>query len=154
MYPFPRITYEESMERYGTDKPDTRFSLELKNLNGILSGTEFRVFNNVLDSKGSIKGISLKNSELIKRSYVDELNNFVIEMGGGGVIPISLENVKDISELKIQNVKSPIAKFLNEEHIKEIYKIFNASEDDIIFISAGFMHRLALFYNRFCLHFL
>ena len=137
MYPFPRITYEESMERYGTDKPDTRFSLELKNLNGILSGTEFRVFNNVLDSKGSIKGISLKNSELIKRSYVDELNNFVIEMGGGGVIPISLENVKDISELKIQNVKSPIAKFLNEEHIKEIYKTFNASEDDIIFISAG-----------------
>ena len=137
MYPFPRITYEESMERYGTDKPDTRFSLELKNLNGILSGTEFRVFNNVLDSKGSIKGISLKNSELIKRSYVDELNNFVIEMGGGGVIPISLDNVKDISELKIQNVKSPIAKFLNEEHIKEIYKTFNASEDDIIFISAG-----------------
>ena len=137
IYPFPRITYEESMERYGTDKPDTRFSLELKNLNGILSGTEFRVFNNVLDSKGSIKGISLKNSELIKRSYVDELNNFVIEMGGGGVIPISLENVKDISELKIQNVKSPIAKFLNEEHIKEIYKTFNASEDDIIFISAG-----------------
>ena len=137
IYPFPRITYEESMERYGTDKPDTRFSLELKNLNGILSGTEFRVFNNVLDSNGSIKGISLKNSELIKRSYVDELNNFVIEMGGGGVIPISLENVKDISELKIQNVKSPIAKFLNEEHIKEIYKIFNASEDDIIFISAG-----------------
>tara|TARA_B100000579_G_C22849128_1_gene866236 strand:- start:7517 stop:9310 length:1794 start_codon:yes stop_codon:yes gene_type:complete len=137
IYPFPRITYEESMERYGTDKPDTRFSLELKNLNGILSGTEFRVFNNVLDSNGSIKGISLKNSELIKRSYVDELNNFVIEMGGGGVIPISLENVKDISELKIQNVKSPISKFLNEEHIKEIYKTFNASEDDIIFISAG-----------------
>ena len=137
VYPFPRITYQESIERYGTDKPDTRFSLELKNLNGILSGTEFRVFNNVLDSKGSIKGISLKNSELIKRSYVDELNNFVIEMGGGGVIPISLDNVKDISELKIQNVKSPIAKFLNEEHIKEIYKTFNASEDDIIFISAG-----------------
>ena len=61
-YPFPRITYQESIERYGTDKPDTRFSLELKNLNGILSGTEFRVFNNVLDSNGSIKGISLKNS--------------------------------------------------------------------------------------------
>ena len=137
VYPFPRITYQESIERYGTDKPDTRFSLELKNLNGILSGTEFRVFNNVLDSKGSIKGISLKNSELIKRSYVDELNNFVIEMGGGGVIPISLENVKDISELNIQKVKSPIAKFLNEEHIKKIYKTFNASEDDIVFISAG-----------------
>ena len=136
-YPFPRITYKESIERYGTDKPDTRFSLELRNLNKILSGTEFRVFNNVLESGGSIKGISLKNSDSIKRSYIDELNNFVIEMGGGGVIPISLENVKDISELNIQDVKSPIAKFLNAENIKEIYKTFDASEEDIIFISAG-----------------
>lgn len=136
-YPFPRITYKESIERFGTDKPDTRFSLELRNLNKILSGTEFRVFNNVLESGGSIKGISLKNSDSIKRSYIDELNNFVIEMGGGGVIPISLENVKDISELNIQEVKSPIAKFLNAEDIKEIYKTFDASEEDIIFISAG-----------------
>ncbi len=136
-YPFPRITYKESIERYGTDKPDTRFSLELRNLNKVLSGTEFRVFNNVLESGGSIKGISLKNSDSIKRSYIDELNNFVIEMGGGGVIPISIENIKDISELNIQNVKSPIAKFLNAENIKEIYKTFDASEEDIIFISAG-----------------
>ena len=71
------------------------------------------------------------------KKIIDELNNFVIEMGGGGVIPISLENVKDISELNIQEVKSPIAKFLNAEDIKEIYKTFDASEEDIIFISAG-----------------
>tara|TARA_B100001029_G_scaffold129017_1_gene108037 strand:+ start:9941 stop:11740 length:1800 start_codon:yes stop_codon:yes gene_type:complete len=137
VYPFPRITYEEAIEKYGTDKPDTRFSLHLKNLNHILGGTEFRVFNNTLESGGSIKGISLKNSDSIKRSYIDELNDFVIEMGGGGVIPISLDSVEDISKLDIKNVKSPIAKFLSVENVIEIFNIFDASENDIIFISAG-----------------
>jgi len=122
VYPFPRITYEEAIEKYGTDKPDTRFSLHLKNLNHILGGTEFRVFNNTLESGGSIKGISLKNSDSIKRSYIDELNDFVIEMGGGGVIPISLDSVEDISKLDIKNVKSPIAKFLSVENVIEIFK--------------------------------
>ena len=136
-YPFPRITYKEAIEKYGTDKPDTRFSLELKNLNDVLGGTEFRVFNNTLESGGCIKGISLKNSDSIKRSYIDELNNFVIEMGGGGVIPISLDNVEDISKLDIKDVKSPIAKFLSSENVIEIFSIFGASESDIIFISAG-----------------
>lgn len=137
IYPFPRITYEEAMETYGTDKPDTRFSLEIRNLNHLLSGTDFRVFNNTLESGGSIKGISVPGSESIKRSYIDELNNFVIDLGGGGVIPISLVDVMDSAELKIDNVKSPISKFLDIDQIKEIFKIFGATQDDIILISAG-----------------
>ena len=136
-YPFPRIKFDDAIDRFGTDKPDTRFSVELKTLNKALSKTEFRVFNDVLRNGGLIRGIIVPSSELITRSYIDELNQIVIDMGGGGVIPISFDSGTDIDQLSIENVRSPIAKFLDSETVSDLINIFGATSNDIIFISAG-----------------
>jgi aspartyl-tRNA synthetase (EC 6.1.1.12) len=58
--PFPRLSYDEAMERYGSDKPDTRFGFELKKLNELVQDTEFPVFRNALDSHGDVRGICIK----------------------------------------------------------------------------------------------
>ena len=136
-YPFPRITFEEAMNNYGSDKPDTRFESLLVNIEDVLGDTEFRVFNDTIKNNGVIKAIVVPNSSLITRSYIDDLNKTVIEMGGGGVIPLSFDADVDFDELSLSNIKSPIAKFLDLTTVNKIIKLVGAGSKDIIFLSAG-----------------
>ena len=133
--PFIRMKYEEAIELYGTDKPDTRFDLKIFNLDSKLSNTEFNVFNNAIKDGGTIRGLSLPKDEKMTRKYYDKLNEFVRSQGGDGIIPIALE--KKLDEIEIDDVKSPIVKFLNTEIVKDIFAYFNSDKDDVILICAG-----------------
>ena len=133
--PFPRIKYEESMEIYGTDKPDTRFELKIQNLENNLSGTEFNVFNNALKNNGTIRGFSIPKNEKMTRKFYDNLNEFVRDNGGAGIIPISID--KEINEIQLEDIKSPISKFLDLDIVKNLFNLFGVDHNQTILICAG-----------------
>ncbi len=124
--PFERLSYSEVMERYGTDKPDRRFGLELIDLTDIFKNTEFKVFRSVIDRGGIIKAINFKRSNL-SRKEIDELTKFVQKLGAKGLAWIKVEAGKLVS---------PIVKFFSQEETDSLLKRTDAREGDVIFFSA------------------
>lgn len=126
--PLPKITYYEAMERYGSDKPDIRFGLELKDLSDILSSCEFKVFSEALKNGGCIKAINAEGcGTKISRKEIDSLGEFVKTYRAKGLAWINYTQ---------EGIKSPIAKFLKEEEMQSIIERMNAKIGDIIFIVA------------------
>lgn len=124
--PFKRITYKEAIERFGSDKPDIRFGMELKNLGDILANTEFKVFSSVLKNGGLIKAINAEGCGLkLSRKDIDSLGEFVKTYKAKGLAWINITE---------EGIKSPIAKFLNQQEIDKILEKMNAKKGDIIFI--------------------
>ncbi|MEG0371644.1 MAG: aspartate--tRNA ligase, partial [Clostridium sp.] len=125
--PFKRMTYKESMNRYGSDKPDTRFSLEIQDISGIVKGSEFKVFNDALDNGGSVRAICAKGCASFGRKEIDKLGEFVKTFGAKGLAWI---------QLKDGETKSPIAKFFTEEKLQEIIESVGGEAGDLILIVA------------------
>ena len=126
--PVPRLTYKEAMDKYGSDKPDTRFELEIKELSDIVGAVEFKVFSDALAGGGLVRGINAKGlGEKISRKEIDSLGEFVKIYRAKGLAWINLT---------AEGIKSPIAKFLKEEELNAIIHRMNAQTGDIIFIVA------------------
>ncbi len=126
--PLPRLTYEEAMDRYGSDKPDTRFGLELKNLSDIIKDSEFKVFADALHNNGLVKAINANGlGEKLSRKEIDSLGEFVKTYKAKGLAWINITS---------EGIKSPIAKFLKQEEIDNIIIRLDAKIGDIIFIVA------------------
>ncbi|WP_448583576.1 aspartate--tRNA ligase [Thermocrinis sp.] len=125
--PFDRVSYLECMERYGTDKPDRRFGLELVNMEDIFKNTDFKVFREAIESGGTVKAINFNAGEL-SRSQIDELTRLVQSWGAKGLAWIRVEDGK---------LTSPIVKFLKEEEIKTILERTKAEPGNTILFSAG-----------------
>ncbi|HKL10009.1 MAG TPA: aspartate--tRNA ligase [Clostridia bacterium] len=126
--PFPRMPYIEAMERFGSDKPDIRFGFELKNMNEALKDTEFKVFRNVVESGGSVKGINVKGySDKFSKKGISKLEKHVKTYGAKGLAWIKLENGE---------IVSPIQKFLKAEELNAITELFELEENDLILIVA------------------
>ena len=127
--PIPRYTFDEAMERYGSDKPDTRFGLELTTLNHVFSNTTFKVFKEQIDSGGIITGLLAEGCGDYTRNQLDVLTDYVKKLGAGGLIWM---RVKDNSE-----IEAPIAKFLTDEEKKNLVSEIKANAGDLIFILTG-----------------
>jgi aspartyl-tRNA synthetase len=125
--PFPRIPFREVMDRYGTDRPDLRFGMELVDLTHDMRDTKFTVFGSAIKSGGVVKGICLRGGAKLTRSQIDELTEMVRKDGAGGLAYITLAE---------DGVKSPILKFLSEPEIAAIVKKTDAKTGDIIFFGA------------------
>ncbi|MEG2539560.1 MAG: aspartate--tRNA ligase, partial [Clostridium sp.] len=125
--PFKRIPYSESMDRYGCDKPDTRFSLELQNISDVVKGCEFKVFKDALDNGGSVRAICAKGCASFGRKEIDKLGEFVKTFGAKGLAWI---------QLKEGEIKSPIAKFFSEEEMASIISSVGGEDTDLILIVA------------------
>lgn len=126
--PFPRIKYDDAMERYGSDKPDTRFGFELKCLNETVSRTEFKVFADALDKGGDVRGICIDGgSDKFSRKDLDKLIDATKHYGAKGVVWLRvLEN----------EINSSVNKFFSQEELKNIADVFSAKENDLILIVA------------------
>lgn len=124
--PFDRMPYREAMERYGSDKPDRRFGLELIYLTDIFSNTEFKVFRQAIDNGGVVKAINFKGSNL-SRKEIDELTQFVQSLGAKGLAWIKVEEDK---------LNSPIVKFFSQEETQRLLERVQAEVGDVIFFSA------------------
>ena len=126
--PFPRIPYDEAMERYGSDKPDTRFGFELKSLNKAVAGTEFKVFADALAGGGDVRGICIDNaSDKFSRKDIDKLTDQTKHYGAKGVVWMRIEE---------NEIKSSVNKFFSQEELSEIAKVFDAKTNDLILIVA------------------
>ena len=126
--PFKRLKYQEAMDRYGTDKPDIRFGLELIDLGDILVNTGFKVFSNTLATGGSIKAINATGcGAKLSRKDIDALGEFIKTYKAKGLAWINIT---------AEGIKSPITKFLSEKETEQIINRMNAVEGDIILIVA------------------
>lgn len=126
--PFPRLTFEEAMERYGSDKPDTRFGFELKNIKSECSRSEFKVFNDVIDKCGDIRGICIKGgAEHYTRKKTDKLAELIKSYGASGLVWIKVTDEK---------LNSSINKFFDQDSLKKIADKFEAEVGDLILIVA------------------
>ncbi|MBQ1947243.1 MAG: aspartate--tRNA ligase [Clostridia bacterium] len=123
--PFPRMTWREAMDRYGSDKPDTRFGYEIKNLSDLVGACGFSVFSGAVADGGSVRAICVKNT--FGRKGIDALGEFVKTYRAKGLAWINLTE---------EGVKSPIAKFFSEEEIQAIIDRMEAQTGDIILIVA------------------
>lgn len=127
--PIKRLTFDEAMEKYGSDKPDLRYRLEMVTLNSVIEKSEFQVFADAANSDGIVTGLHVPNCGDYTRSQLDVLTEFVKKLGAGGLIWM---RVKDNNELD-----APIAKFLSVEEKSNIIKELGAKPGDLIFILAG-----------------
>ena len=135
---FPRLTYAEAMERYGSDKPDLRFGLEIKDLTDIAAQCDFSVFRSAADRGEKVKGICAPGCADYSRSQLDELNKLVRELGAEGLVTISLAaSAGSLSNLTTETVKSVAAKFLTMDQIREIAERLGADVGDLLLIIAG-----------------
>src|SRR4030066_479737 len=124
--PFQRLTYNEVLDRFGTDKPDLRFSLELKDVGDIVKDSSFKVFLGALSDGGRIKGINAKGLADYSRKELDDLTDEVKTFGAKGLAWIKVKN----------GFESPIAKFFPEQTLKLIAKKLEAEEGDLLLFVA------------------
>lgn len=126
--PFPRITYQEAMERFGSDKPDTRFGLELCDLSEIMAGVDFKVFRQALDGGGVVKGINAKGCGHFSRRELDELTAFVAQFAAKGLAYMFIE--------ADGSVRSPITKFFDSDSLDRIVAMMAGAPGDLLLFVA------------------
>ncbi len=125
--PFTRMTYQEAMDRFGSDKPDIRFGLELKDISEVVKDSVFNVFKNAIKYGGQVRGINAKGCATYSRKDIDNLMGFVASYGAKGLAWISLQE---------NELKGPIAKMLTEEEIEQIKNIMGAESGDLLLFVA------------------
>ena len=124
----PRLKFEEAMEKYGSDKPDLRFDLEMVTLNDVLENSTFRVYQDALKKGGIVSGLLARGCGDYTRNQLDVLTDFIKKLGLSGLIWI---------RVKENGMESPTVKFLSEEEQKAILNKLGAKPGDMIFILAG-----------------
>ncbi len=136
--PFPRLAYTDAMERYGTDKPDLRFDLEIRDLSDILASSNFSIFRSAIAEGGKVKGICAPGCGSYTRSQLDELNKLVHGLGAEGLVTISLgTSAGSLSDLTLEGVRSVAAKFLTLDQVKQMAERLGAGMGDLLLIIAG-----------------
>ena len=126
--PFKRLTWDEAMDRYGSDKPDLRFDMELLDMSEAVKGSDFKVFNAVLEDAGQVKAINVKGYGNIARRELDGLVEFVSIYGAKGLAWIMVN--------EDGSIKSPIAKFFSDEQMKAILSAGSAVAGDLLLFVA------------------
>jgi len=130
--PFQYLSYKETMEKYGTDKPDIRFGLELKDISDIAINTDFQVFRSVLDNNGKVKGICVPGCGHYTRHQLDELINLAKSYGARGLTTMAFTG----EAVTLDEVKSAAAKYLTSRQLEEIAGRFEAKPGDLLLIVA------------------
>jgi aspartyl-tRNA synthetase len=125
--PFPRLTYREAMDRFGNDRPDLRFGLELQDVSAALANTGFKAFTGVLASGGQVKAIVIPGCAGYTRREIDELTELARQNGAKGLATFQLNE---------DGIRSPIAKFLTEDEIAALTSGIGAATGDLVLIVA------------------
>ncbi len=134
--PFSRMTYKEAMEKYGSDKPDTRFGMEMVDVSDIVENTDFKVFSQAVKGGGCVKGLNIKKGgEIFSRRQIDELVEKSKEFGAKGLAWINITS---------EEIKSPIAKFFDEETLKQIIDKLQGEIGDLLIFVADTDAELAM----------
>lgn len=136
--PFPRMTYKEAMSRYGSDKPDTRFGMELIDLSDIVKDCNFKVFSGTVANGGQVKAICVEGCADYTRKQLDDLTLLAQELGAKGLAWMLIK----------EEIKSPIAKFFTEEELDAIIKRTGAKQGDLLLFVADQKETVAAVLGR------
>ncbi|CAM3971721.1 aspartate--tRNA ligase [Alkalicoccus chagannorensis] len=127
--PFKRLSYDEAMNRYGSDKPDTRFGMELTDVSDLVKDSGFKVFSGAVQNGGAVKGICVKGiAPDYSRKDLDELSSFAAIYGAKGLAWLKVESGSE--------VKGPVAKFFDEAQQKSLIEAFDADAGDVLLFAA------------------
>ncbi|MCR4945606.1 MAG: aspartate--tRNA ligase [Lachnospiraceae bacterium] len=126
--PFPRMPWQEAMDRYGSDKPDTRFGMELKNVSDVVKGCGFGVFTGALEAGGSVRGINVKGQAAMPRKRIDKLVEFAKGYGAKGLAYLCIN--------EDGTYKSSFAKFMTEEELKALSEAMEGEPGDLLLFAA------------------
>ncbi len=126
--PIPRMTWQEAMERFGSDKPDTRFGMELQDVSEIVKGCGFGVFTGALTNGGSVRGINAKGQGAMPRKKIDKLVEFAKGYGAKGLAYLAVN--------EDGSYKSSFAKFMTEEELSALVRAMDGEPGDLLFFAA------------------
>ena len=132
--PFPRMTYAESMRRFGTDKPDLRYGLELFDATDLLANSRFGVFSGAIESGGQVRGLVAPRGATFTRRQADEFIDLVKTRGAKGMVTIALQGEGHLDDLTMDDVRSPAARYLTLEEIKALAERSGAARGDMIML--------------------
>jgi aspartyl-tRNA synthetase len=141
--PFPTMSYQEAMDRYGSDKPDLRFGMELVDLSDIAKKTDFRVFSETLASGGQVKGLNVKGQAGMSRKDLDLLTEFVKGCGAKGLVWIKITE---------NEVQSPVLKYFSEEVVASLRERFKVEANDLLLCVADRPRIVTTALNNLRLH--
>lgn len=137
--PFSIMSYDEALEKYGHDAPDTRFDLHLKTINDLVKDCGFKVFADSVKNKGVVKALNAKGAGGFSRKAIDDLTDFASSLGAKGLAYIKVNE---------DSLQSPIVKFLGEETASNIVSEMNGEPGDIIFFGAGSENIVNLYMSK------
>ena len=126
--PLPRMTWQEAMDRYGSDKPDTRFEMELTDVSDVVAGCGFGVFASALENNGSVRGLNVKGQAAMPRKKIDALVDFAKGYGAKGLAYLSVQ--------EDGTYKSSFAKFMTEEELDRLVKAMKGEKGDLLLFAA------------------
>ena len=126
--PLPRMTWQEAMDRYGSDKPDTRFGMELTNVTDVVKDCEFVVFKNAIENGGTVRGINAKGQGGMARKKIDKLVDFAKDYGAKGLAYIAIH--------EDGTVKSSFAKFMTDDEMKALIEAMGGENRDLLLFAA------------------
>ncbi len=126
--PLPRMTWQEAMDRFGSDKPDTRFGMELTDVSEVVAGCGFGVFTSALENKGSVRGLTVKGQAAMPRKKIDALVEFAKGYGAKGLAYLSVQ--------EDGTYKSSFAKFMTEEELDKLVQAMGGEKGDLLLFAA------------------
>tara|TARA_Y100001960_G_scaffold22267_1_gene19439 strand:- start:53328 stop:54710 length:1383 start_codon:yes stop_codon:yes gene_type:complete len=135
--PFPKITYHESMDRYGTDKPDLRFGLEIIDITKCFITSEFQVFQKVIEDGGVVQGIVVPGQGNMSRKKLDKLVEKARQLGAQGLVWIGLPEELASEDYDLENIRSSISKYITQEELKKVVLATKSSANDLLLIVSG-----------------
>jgi aspartyl-tRNA synthetase len=136
--PFPRLSFHDIMDRYGCDKPDLRFGMELADISDIAAGSAFGVFSGTVAKGGVVKAIAAPSCGGYNKSQIEELIELAKKFGAAGLVPIALGGEGgELQNLIMEKVRSVAAKYLSLDQVKAIAERCGARPGDLILIVAG-----------------
>lgn len=126
--PIPRMTWQEAMDRFGSDKPDTRFGMELTDVTDVVKGCEFAVFKGAIENGGTVRGINARGQGSMPRKKIDKLVSYAKEYGAKGLAYIAIQ--------EDGTVKSSFAKFMKEEEMTSLVEAMGGESGDLLLFAA------------------
>ena len=126
--PIQRMTWQDAMDRFGSDKPDLRFGMELQNVSEVVRGCEFAVFKNALEAGGTVRGINAKGQGSMPRKKIDKLVEFAKDYGAKGLAYIAIH--------EDGTVKSSFAKFMTEDEMNRLVEAMDGQAGDLLLFAA------------------
>ncbi len=135
-HPFPRMTYAESVRRFGTDKPDLRYGLELSDFSDVLRESEFAIFRQTIAGGGVVRGLCVPGGATFSRKQTDDLTAFVQQYGAKGLVSIALLGEGSIDSLTQEEIRSPVAKYFTPQQAQEMARLAGARRGDMLLLVA------------------